>query len=33
MFAAQYQQDPVSRIAAFVQADWFGTYDEPPHRA
>lgn len=30
VFAAQYQQDPVSRIGAFVQARWFGTYDEPP---
>lgn len=30
VFAAQYQQDPVSRIGAFVQAGWFGTYDEPP---
>jgi len=30
VFAAQYQQEPVSRIGAFVQADWFGTYDDPP---
>ena len=30
VFAAQYQQEPVSRVGAFVQAQWFGTYDEPP---
>lgn len=30
VFAAQYQQEPVSRVGAFVQAEWFGTYDEPP---
>lgn len=30
VFAAQYQQDPIGRISAFVQPEWFGTYDEPP---
>lgn len=30
VFAAQWQQDPVSRVGAFVQAKWFGQYDEPP---
>lgn len=30
VFAAQWQQDPVSRIGAFVQAKWFGAYDDPP---
>ena len=30
VFAAQYQQDPVGRIGAFVKPEWFGTYDEPP---
>ena len=30
VFAAQYQQKPVSRIGAFVQASSFGVYDEPP---
>ena len=31
VFAAQDQQDPISRIGAFVQPEWFGTYDEAPH--
>jgi len=26
VFAAQYQQDPVGRIAAFVKSEWFGSY-------
>lgn len=30
VFAAQYQQEPVSRIGSFVQSQWFGTYDVPP---
>lgn len=30
VFAAQYQQEPVSRIGSFMHADWFGVYDEPP---
>lgn len=30
VFAAQYQQDPVGRIGAFVQPEWFGVYDEAP---
>jgi predicted phage terminase large subunit-like protein len=30
VFAAQYQQDPVGRIGAFVKPEWFGTFDEPP---
>lgn len=30
VFAAQYQQDPVSRIGAFVQPEWFGAYDDEP---
>lgn len=30
VFAAQYQQEPVSRIGNFVNSAWFGTYDEPP---
>ncbi|MHA6724189.1 phage terminase large subunit [Sphingomonas sp. RS2018] len=30
VFAAQYQQDPIGRIGAFVMPDWFKTYDEPP---
>ena len=32
VFAAQYQQAPVSRIGSFVRAEWLGTYDEPPLR-
>lgn len=30
VFAAQYQQSPVSRIGSFVKDEWFGFYDEPP---
>lgn len=30
VYAAQYQQDPVGRIGAFVMPDWFGTYDVTP---
>lgn len=30
VYAAQYDQDPIGRIGAFVRPDWFGTYDEPP---
>lgn len=30
VYAAQYDQDPVGRIGAFVQPEWFGTFDEPP---
>lgn len=30
VFAAQYQQDPVGKIGAFVQPEWFGTYAVPP---
>lgn len=30
VFAAQYQQDPVGRIGAFVNSDWFGVYDIEP---
>lgn len=31
VYAAQYDQDPVGRIGAFVKPEWFGTYDEVPH--
>jgi predicted phage terminase large subunit-like protein len=30
IFAAQYQQEPVAPVGAFVTADWFGIYDTPP---
>jgi predicted phage terminase large subunit-like protein len=30
VFAAQYQQDPVGRIGAFVNPEWFGVYDNEP---
>lgn len=30
VYAAQYDQDPIGRIGAFVKPEWFGTYDEPP---
>jgi predicted phage terminase large subunit-like protein len=30
VFAAQYQQDPIGRIGAFVSPEWFGTYDIEP---
>jgi predicted phage terminase large subunit-like protein len=30
VFAAQYQQDPMSRIGAFVMPEWFQTYDIEP---
>ena len=30
VYAAQFDQDPVGRIGAFVLPEWFGTYDEPP---
>lgn len=30
VFAAQFQQDPIGRIGAFVDPKWFGTYDEAP---
>ena len=31
VFAAHYQQDPVSRVGAFVKKDAFSTYDVRPH--
>ena len=30
VFAAQFQQDPIGRIGAFVKPEWFGTYDDQP---
>jgi len=30
VFAAQYQQDPIGRIGAFVLPEWFGVYDDEP---
>ena len=30
VFSPQWQQEPLSRIGAFVQREWFGTYDVPP---
>lgn len=30
VFAAQFQQDPIGQIGAFVNPNWFGIYDDPP---